>query len=659
MPRPKSDPSSARTRRPAGGARVKLKPADPFDLIRLLARSQNDPRKAVCELVQNSLDAQATRIEVHWLNEHGLRVLRIWDDGRGVFPELQREDALRRIAQTIGHSHKKSLTPEQRREMMALGKYGIGLLGFWSVGKFMDIRSRVDGGEVLVLHLEENREEARIDKSRSRRIDETPTFTEIVIRDVHEGAARQLRPGRLQAYLASELRGQLLQREVAIHIHDHVARGLAHKHFVVKPTRFLGTPIAELGTLAVPGHEDARVELYLVAADDERRGRVQLSCGGTTVLDDLATIGGGGGGGDEEHGDGPRAPWDSGRLEGVVDFPELDVAPSTRRGFQRDLAALAFLDALPQLEMQLMALLREDESARAAQDTRSVAREIRRLFRNVAFKLPEYELFDVRGRGAGSAPGGGESTAQIASDDAVARGALSAGADVVAEGSGVESEARAERASSARDDELDAPSLFPPGPLARVRITPPRLRVAPGAQRALTAVALDADGRRAQEPIEWSWALDGLGALESSGAQARFVAAGEACSARVLVRARQERRIVEATVEVVVLAELAAQERAAGIPEPVAVHASGERWRSRMQNGRWEYNAGHKDFVAVEAVEARRVRYLAQLFAKEVVLRNFGQPEHSEVLERLVQVLTHMEDARSAVRRADAERTDG
>jgi hypothetical protein len=35
---------------------VRLRPANPFDLIRLIAESQNDPRKAIAELVQNSLD---------------------------------------------------------------------------------------------------------------------------------------------------------------------------------------------------------------------------------------------------------------------------------------------------------------------------------------------------------------------------------------------------------------------------------------------------------------------------------------------------------------------------------------------------------------------------------------------------------------------------
>ena len=43
---------------------VKLKPADPFDLIRWLARSQSYPRKAMAELVQNSIDAHARTVRI-------------------------------------------------------------------------------------------------------------------------------------------------------------------------------------------------------------------------------------------------------------------------------------------------------------------------------------------------------------------------------------------------------------------------------------------------------------------------------------------------------------------------------------------------------------------------------------------------------------------
>ena len=128
--------------------RVRLRPADSFDLIRMIARSQADPRKAVAELVQNSLDAGATDIRITWFTHQRQRAFSILDDGAGVFPDLERRDALRKIATTIGHSHKAKLTPAERHEQMALGKYGIGLLGFWSVGKHMEVRSRVDGSEV-------------------------------------------------------------------------------------------------------------------------------------------------------------------------------------------------------------------------------------------------------------------------------------------------------------------------------------------------------------------------------------------------------------------------------------------------------------------------------------------------------------------------------
>src|SRR5687768_1636180 len=116
----------------ADAGRVRLKPADSFDLIRLIARSQSDPRKAVAELVQNSLDAGASTIRLSWSSAKKRRSLTIWDDGRGVFPEAERPEALRRIVSTIGHLHKAQLTPAERHRQMTLGKYGIGLLGFWS-----------------------------------------------------------------------------------------------------------------------------------------------------------------------------------------------------------------------------------------------------------------------------------------------------------------------------------------------------------------------------------------------------------------------------------------------------------------------------------------------------------------------------------------------
>jgi hypothetical protein len=628
----------------AGGRRVKLKPHDSFDLIRLLARTQTDARKAVGELVQNSLDANARRVDVTWFNEKGERCLRVRDDGDGIFPIEDRPAALQRIAQTIGQSHKRSLSIAERREQMVLGKYGIGLLGFWCVARRMEISSRVGGGETWVLRLVEDEPEAEVARARSSRIGDEPTFTEITLRGVKDGIARQIRPPRLQAYLAGELRGQLLQRGVEVRIHDRIARGLATKEFVVKPRPYLGAPIQDIPSFEVPGHEDARVELYYVPPDEGRRGTVSLACGGTTVLDDLALV-------DlTDPEGGTRAPWDSGRFEGVIDFPELQVAPGTRRGFAPDEAALDFLLALEALEARLAERVARDEAERAEQRRENLAREIRRVFASVAKHLPQYDLFDVR---AGDVRAGDDKAA-AATDGRGGNGSSSktpgerngatAGEPLhPAEESGA---AEAVVESEAEALEPDEPRLFPPGPFASVRIAPPRARIAPGTERRFRAIAADADGRRVERLPSFEWKLEGPGRLAASADEAVYVAPGEPGEARLTVVATEGSRSAAATARLEIRESIAST-RAPGIPEPQAVHAPSEPWRSRIRGERWEFNEGHRDYLAVRDDDARRLRYLCHLFAKEVVLKNFGDPAHAELLERMVEILTHLGEGRA------------
>ena len=46
---------------------------------------------------------------------------------------------------------------------------------------------------------------------------------------------------------------------------------------------------------------------------------------------------------------------------------------------------------------------------------------------------------------------------------------------------------------------------------------------------------------------------------------------------------------------------------------------------------------------AVAEDPKRRFRYIVHLFAKEIVLVNFGKPEDERLLERMVEVLTHIQ----------------
>ncbi len=74
------------------------------------------------------------------------------------------------------------------------------------------------------------------------------------------------------------------------------------------------------------------------------------------------------------------------------------------------------------------------------------------------------------------------------------------------------------------------------------------------------------------------------------------------------------------------------------IPEPELIDQPGSPWRSRLIEGRWQVNSGHPDFKANSKRPALKLRYLALLFAKEVVLRSSQDPRMESPLEQVVEV---------------------
>ena len=549
-----------------------------------------------------------------------MRAISVYDNGGGVFPDRDRRAALRRIATTIGQSHKAHLSPAERHRQMTLGKYGIGLLGFWSVGKHLEIRSRVDGSDVWVLEMEEEQKEARLRKRRLGRLPLEPTMTEVVVTHINPIAAQQIRPRRLAAYLAGELRGQLLSRETTLEIFDRVARGRTQKRRVVKPRRYQGMHLLEISELPVPGYAGARLDLYLIPETEDRRGCVALACGGSTVLDDLAGLDG-----PEE----PRAPWSTGRFEGVVDFPDLTVAPSRRRGLVPDESAQAFLAALLPLEERLVAVLAEDAERRRSELETDDAKRLRRLFRRLPRSLPDYAMFEVEGN---DLPAGGG-------------GAVAAGAELP--------EGRAEGGEVELVEDEQEPGtpeteyFYPPGPLATVEVRPRMSVLAIGGERRLKAVPLDGDGREVTAEVCYRWRLEGAGSIDADGERALYCAPDEKGEARALVIATSGDRSAESEglIRIREATDLSGGP-GAGIPDPEPFQAPTEGWRSRVLEGRWQYNTSHPDYVRVQDDRRLRLNYLVWLFAKELVLLNFGEPGDGRVLERLVQVLTHVEVAK-------------
>jgi Histidine kinase-, DNA gyrase B-, and HSP90-like ATPase len=586
----------------------RLRAADPFELIRWLARSQTDPRKALAELVQNSLDAGARHVTVTRVRERGVTALRVRDDGEGVIPEMARGEALAHVATHIGHSRKRNLTPEQRRELLLQGQYGIGLLGFWAIGAELEMRSQVTGAEPWALRMWEEKPSFEVAPLRGRLGLESGTWTEVVVRRLHRPALVGLTGRRIADYLAGELRGQLLARAVEVTIHDRMARGTAQKVRRVEPVRFPGARLPLPHELPVAGHPPARVELYL-APEDREPPRVSVSCGGTVVYDDL---------GDAFDGRFRREPWTASRLGGLLEFPGFAVAPGSRRGVLLDDAAEAFAAVVERdLEALVRAALALDAQQRAQALEADVVQKLQRAFRDLPREAPEYDLFAVRApvspSGASPAPGGVAETGAVAARPVV----------------------------DEPEEPEGPPTLLPPGPLARVEIRPARVRVERLGRRGLRARATDASGVRITEGVTYRWTVaDGVATLESAeGAATVLVAGPESGRVRVEVTAHSDGREVGAETDVTVVDALPESGPRAGIPEPAFVDDPRGEWRSRLVDGRWEVNGAHRDFVAAAAGPRRKLRYLAALLAKEVVIHSFPLPQGGTLLERLVSIL--------------------
>jgi Histidine kinase-, DNA gyrase B-, and HSP90-like ATPase len=605
-------------RKRAGAITGNLRPADPFELIRWLARSQNDPRKALAELVQNSLDAGARRVQIVRARERGTTTLHVLDDGEGVLPEVTREEALGYIATHIGHSRKRNLTPEQRRELMLQGKYGIGLLGFWSIGTDFEMRSQVNDSEPCVLRLTEDQPKFSIERLRGR-LPLQGTWTEVVVRQLHRPAFVSLGARRIADYLAAELRGQLLARPVVLTVHDRVARGRAPKLLHVQPVRYPGQPLA-LPEVIDTARGPLRVELYLLPEGAAEPGRVTVSCAGTVVYDDLCEF---------ELVDFRRPPWSSGRVTGMVDFAAFEVAPGTRRGVQPDAAAVAFAEAVQQLEEPIQAMLAHEQERLASQLEADLLKQLQRAFRDLPHLAPEYDFFAVRDEAvrepdAASAPAGAV-----------------AGAAAEAAPLGVAEPAPGETAPGEVGEPEEAVELFPPGPLATVEILPPMARVSVLGSRGLRAHARAADGREIREPMAFTWACSSEHSrVDGRDRQATFYAGEELETVTVWVVATQGDRHTSAEAAIEVVEERPERAPQAGIPQPEFINEATGNWRSRFQDGRWQVNAGHRDYLIASESSRRKLRYLTALLAKEIVLHSFPHPQHATVLERMVEVLT-------------------
>jgi hypothetical protein len=120
-------------------ARGKLKIGDDWNAITIIALSQSNPLKAIAELVENCIDAQARTVTITRGREHGQHFLTIRDDGEGVPRDADERPDFRYVATHICDSIKRPLKVDGVAGLR--GEFGIGLLSFWTVGDELTMRS--------------------------------------------------------------------------------------------------------------------------------------------------------------------------------------------------------------------------------------------------------------------------------------------------------------------------------------------------------------------------------------------------------------------------------------------------------------------------------------------------------------------------------------
>jgi hypothetical protein len=593
--------------------RGKLKIGDDWNAIRIIALSQSNPLKAIAEFVENSIDANAKTIRITRGREHGAHYLAIKDDGNGVPRDADGLPDFKYVATHICDSIKRRLRADGNG-MGLQGEFGIGLLSFWTVGDILTMTST--GADQRTYQMTMRKGDPRYDVS-PRRVLFAEKGTELRISPLLEGI-RTLSGEKIQWYLASELRDRIKDAHVRVTVIDKLAR----KQYEVEPRQFEGRLLHRLPLIRAP-YGDAYAELYLAEPADS--SRVALTRSGTRVIEDLASLPG------LDH-----APWSTRYVQGLIDAPFLNLTPGTRSGIIQDERYAALVAALGPMEAHVKGLIEEQQRAEEEQASQQSLRAIQRAFHEALLALPreEYDWFDVQGRAHREGGPGGPN-----GDGAISASQVEAAVPGLVEPAPADAQQR---------------QFFDyAGPLYGVVISPAASTTPLNEVRKFRALPRDRSRRRVHKDLRFNWEiLEGDGSLQGVGDQEveyRAPAIPGLARLRVTVIQRETACSAEALVTITDSLEVAMSSAVIttrGLPGYTFERAAGELWRCRFDTERniIMVNSGHRDFVFATRNRALQLRYLARLYVKELVLKNFGGLPADQLLERMIELSLYAEE---------------
>jgi len=595
----------------------KLRIADHWNAISIIAKSQTNPLKAVAEFVENSIDASAKQIVVIRGKKKGDFYLKISDDGEGIPRNDLGLPDFRRVATHICDSIKRQLKSEKAEGIQ--GEFGIGLLSFWTVGNNLSMTSCGADGNTYEMTMAKDSPNFTVTK---KRVLLPFKGTDLMIYPLLPGL-RSLTGEKIQRYLASELRDRIKTAEVTVKVVDRTGR----KELIVVPRQFTGRLLHNLKP-AETVHGDIYLELYL--SDPGTSNRIGLYRRGTRVLPSITEL---------EHFQ--QEPWTAGYLQGIVDVPFLNLTPGTRQGILRDDHLDSFCRAMEPVESHLQQILEDQRKAEEERSSRRLLRRVQRALKEAFLRLPqeEYDWFDIYAGKLQKKP-----------VNLFSSGPISGGPQEENDRSNEHS-----ADSSEPDSDENGQKLFfeYAGPLFSALISPKSSVVSIDKQKKYRVVCRDRSRRVVLENLEYQWEImAGGGQLESNNSESVvFRAPPEPCLASLMVTVRQEETECRDEALITVTDSLMdpspkTGKMNKGLPGYTYRRAPGEMWRSRFDVDKNVIiiNSGHRDFVYAGKQKRRKLRYICRLFCKELVRHNFPGMQVDELLERMIELTLYTEE---------------
>jgi hypothetical protein len=509
------------------------------------------PLKSLAEIVENGIDAKATRIEILRCKRKNSVELIIKDNGKGVAPDVEGNCDVRRIARSICDSIKV----KSRKQKNVVGEFGIGLLGFPAIGNNLEMASRCETSKrTAYLRMKAFSIDAETDFSGSKQ----DVGTTVRVWPVHDNIKQRLTSEKIAKYLGKELSERIRETGVFIRITDKIQG----KTMDVKPQDYKGERIP-VKDIAIPGKGNLKVRIHIAQQGDPSNKILLFK--ETKVLDDLTLI-------DELN----HFPWNSPLLEGMIKNRWISISPS-RRDIIPDENLTEFIAALKTIEPDIKEKIKEIEEKRGQKLNKEVYTALKSSISETMAALPaiDYVWFNHKGL-----------KCRMPSD------MLVHDKDTVTQNTKKKFVKVAE------------------GPLSYIQVNHSFYDAVFNQMVTFKATPWTKQGEKIiNKDIKYDWKVSPafLGTTEVCGDEFNFTAGNELGMAEIRVKATLvyggKKEVAKKRIMVNILKSSNRKKNIAnnaGFLKPISMDKPGEDWRSRLTNSGIEYNTGHRDFKKAE-----------------------------------------------------------